>query len=71
MRTAILPFMFIFNTQLLLIGIGYRIVSAEVAADRPDKEWMFLPALALLLAVVALQRRRGSASAAKAMETAA
>ena len=58
-------------SEKLGIEQGYRIVSAEVAADRPDKEWMFLPALALLLAVVALQRRRGSASAAKAMETAA
>jgi TRAP transporter 4TM/12TM fusion protein len=37
---------------------GYRIVSAEVLADRPDKEWMFVPALALLLFVAALQRRR-------------
>ena len=37
---------------------GFRIVSAEVPADRPDKEWMFVPAIALLLLVVALQRRR-------------
>lgn len=58
-------------SEKLGIEQGYRIVSAEVAADRPDKEWMFLPALALLLAVVLLQRRRGSASAAKAMGTAA
>ena len=37
---------------------GFRIVSAEVPADRPAKEWMFLPAVALLLLIVALQRVR-------------
>ncbi|MBP8054115.1 MAG: TRAP transporter permease, partial [Burkholderiaceae bacterium] len=37
---------------------GFRIVSAETPATRPAKEWMFLPALALLLLVVALQRVR-------------
>lgn len=38
---------------------GFRIVSAETPADRPAKEWMFLPAIVLLLLVVALQRARG------------
>lgn len=37
---------------------GFQIVSAEVPASRPDKEWMFLPAIALLLLVVGLQRAR-------------
>ncbi|MCU0761794.1 MAG: TRAP transporter permease [Hydrogenophaga sp.] len=37
---------------------GFRIVSAEVPADRPVKEWMYLPALALLALVMALQRSR-------------
>jgi TRAP-type uncharacterized transport system fused permease subunit len=37
---------------------GFQIVSAEVPAPRPDKEWMFLPAIALLLLVVGLQRAR-------------
>ncbi len=37
---------------------GFRIVSAEQAADRPQKEWLFVPALVLLAVVVALQRRR-------------
>ncbi|HEX5739084.1 MAG TPA: TRAP transporter fused permease subunit, partial [Hydrogenophaga sp.] len=37
---------------------GFRIVSAEVAADRPAKEWMFLPALLLLVIVMGLQRLR-------------
>jgi len=38
---------------------GFRIVSAEMPADRPSKEWMFLPAIVLLLLVAALQRVRG------------
>lgn len=38
---------------------GFKIVSAEIPSDRPAKEWMFLPALALLMLVVALQRARG------------
>jgi len=38
---------------------GFKIVSAETPAVRPAKEWVFLPAIALLLLVVALQRARG------------
>ncbi|MGE4238517.1 TRAP transporter permease [Hydrogenophaga sp.] len=37
---------------------GFRIVSAEVATERPPKEWMFLPAVLLLLVVMGLQRLR-------------
>ena len=37
---------------------GFKIVSAEVPSQRPDKEWMFLPAIALLALVVMLQRAR-------------
>ncbi len=37
---------------------GFRIVSAEMVADRPDKEWLFIPALGLLALVVVSQRRR-------------
>ncbi|MDP2064487.1 MAG: TRAP transporter permease [Burkholderiaceae bacterium] len=37
---------------------GFRITSIEVHAERPDKEWMFLPALGLLLLVIGVQRRR-------------
>jgi TRAP transporter 4TM/12TM fusion protein len=37
---------------------GFKIVSAETPADRPAKEWMFLPAIALLLLVIGLQRAR-------------
>ena len=39
---------------------GFRIVSAEVPAERPAKEWLFLPSLALLLLVMGLQRARRS-----------
>ncbi len=38
---------------------GFRITSIEVPAERPDKEWMFLPAFGLLLLVVGVQRKRG------------
>ncbi|APW46812.1 TRAP transporter permease [Rhodoferax antarcticus] len=37
---------------------GFRIVAGEVVADRPDKEWMFVLAIALLALIVFLQRRR-------------
>ena len=37
---------------------GFRIVSAEIDAERPDKEWMFIPALGLLALVVVVQRSR-------------
>lgn len=42
---------------------GFKIVSAEVPADRPDKEWMFLPAIALLALIILLQRARGRRAA--------
>ncbi len=38
---------------------GFRIVSAEMPSDRPAKEWMFIPAIVLLMLVVLLQRARG------------
>jgi TRAP-type uncharacterized transport system fused permease subunit len=37
---------------------GFKITSIEVPADRPAKEWMFIPAIVLLGFVVAVQRRR-------------
>lgn len=37
---------------------GFRITSLEVPADRPRKEWFYLPALLLLGLVVVLQRAR-------------
>ncbi|WP_439113227.1 TRAP transporter permease [Hydrogenophaga sp.] len=49
-----------FGSPAAKLGIeqGYRIVSAEVPSTRPAKEWLFVPALALLLLVMALQRAR-------------
>jgi hypothetical protein len=49
-----------FGSPAAKLGIeqGYRIVSAEVPSDRPAKEWLYLPALALLLLVIGLQRSR-------------
>ncbi|OGB18418.1 MAG: C4-dicarboxylate ABC transporter [Burkholderiales bacterium RIFCSPLOWO2_12_67_14] len=44
--------------EKLGIEQGFRIVSAEVPTERPAKEWLFLPALALLLLVMGLQRLR-------------
>jgi hypothetical protein len=38
---------------------GFKVVSIEMPADRPAKEWMFLPALALLALVVLTQRAAG------------
>ena len=37
---------------------GFSIVHGEKESDRPSKEWMFLPALVVLLMVVVFQRRR-------------
>ncbi len=49
-----------FGSQAEKLGIeqSFRITSMEVAADRPAKEWLYLPAFALLGLVVWLQRRR-------------
>lgn len=37
---------------------GYRVRAVEVPADRPAKEWMFIPALALVALVGFLQKAR-------------
>ncbi len=37
---------------------GFKIIAMELPADRPDKEWMFIPALALLGLIVWMQLRR-------------
>lgn len=49
-----------FGSKGAKIGLaqGQKIVAVEVPADRPRKEWMFVPALALLGLVVWSQRRR-------------
>ena len=40
------------------VEMGYTITSLELETDIPKKEWMFIPAFALLGFVVFLQRRR-------------
>jgi hypothetical protein len=49
-----------FGSRAEKLGIeqGFKITALEVDADRPDKEWLFIPALAVLGLVVFLQRRR-------------
>jgi len=49
-----------FGSQAEKLGIeqSFRITSMEVAADRPAKEWLYVPAFVLLGLVVWLQRRR-------------
>ncbi len=42
---------------------GLRITGIEVPAQRPAKEWLFFPAIALLLLVMLLQQRRVKAGA--------
>jgi Domain of unknown function (DUF3394) len=50
-----------FGSAAAKLGLnqGQKIVGIELLADRPAKEWMFLPALALLLLIMAVQRARG------------
>ena len=53
-----------FGSRAEKLGLeqGFKVTAIEVPADRPAKEWMFVPALALLGVVVALQRRRREVS---------
>ncbi|MGE0329768.1 MAG: TRAP transporter permease [Ramlibacter sp.] len=57
-----------FGSRAARLGLtqGQKIVAVELPADRPAKEWMFLPAAALLLLVMGLQRTRGRREAAPA-----
>ncbi|MDP3223311.1 MAG: DUF3394 domain-containing protein, partial [Rubrivivax sp.] len=58
-----------FGSQAEKLGLeqGFKIAGIELPADRPVKEWMFVPALVLLGLVVMLQvRRRPAASGAPA-----
>ncbi|MBV6273674.1 TRAP transporter permease [Alcaligenaceae bacterium CGII-47] len=52
-----------FGSPAAKLGIaqGFTIDSLEVMADRPAKEWMFIPALLLLVLLVLAQLRRGRA----------
>ncbi len=49
-----------FGSRAEKLGVeqGFKITALEVATQRPDKEWFFIPALAVLGLVVFLQRRR-------------
>jgi TRAP-type uncharacterized transport system fused permease subunit len=49
-----------FGSQADRLGLAanFRITGVEVPVERPDKEWMFLPAALLLGLIVFLQRRR-------------
>jgi TRAP transporter 4TM/12TM fusion protein len=46
------------TAEKLGIEQSFRITSLEVPAQRPAKEWFFVPALALLALIILLQRRR-------------
>ncbi len=49
-----------FGSRAKKLGLeqGYMISSVELDAPRPDKEWFYLPAMALLALIIWLQRRR-------------
>ncbi len=49
-----------FGSRAEKLGLeqGFRVASIEMPAARPDKEWIFLPALALLALIVFVQRLR-------------
>lgn len=55
-----------FGSRAAKLGLapGQKIVSVELPAERPAKEWLFLPAAALLLLIMGLQRVRGRRSPA-------
>ena len=50
----------VFGSRAEKLGMeqGFSIMAAEVPADRPDKEWFYIPAALLLAWVIAMQRRR-------------
>ena len=49
-----------FGSQSEKLGLepGFKIAAIELEAERPDKEWTFVPALLLLAIIVLLQRAR-------------
>jgi len=50
-----------FGSKADKLGIeqSFRITALEVPADRPAKEWFFLPAFVLLGLIILIQRARG------------
>ncbi|MCC7327214.1 MAG: TRAP transporter permease [Burkholderiales bacterium] len=55
-----------FGSRAEKLGLeqGFKVSSIEMPAERPAKEWMFIPALLLLAAVILLQRLSGRRAAA-------
>ena len=49
-----------FGSQAEKLGLeaGYKVAGVELPVERPDKEWMFIPALVLLALIIVLQRAR-------------
>ena len=49
-----------FGSRAEKLGLeqGFKVTNVEMPADRPRKEWLYIPALLLLGVVVLLQRRR-------------
>ena len=54
------------TAEKLGVEQGFLINAAEVPADRPDKEWFYIPAALFLAWVMAMQRRRLVANDPKA-----
>ena len=54
-----------FGSRAAKLGLaqGQKIVGIELPAERPPKEWMFVPAAVLLLLLMGLQRARGRRAA--------
>lgn len=46
------------RAQKLGISYGWEITSVQVKTDRPDKKWMFVPGVLLLLVIAGAQNRR-------------
>jgi TRAP transporter 4TM/12TM fusion protein len=57
-----------FGSRAAKLGLsqGQKIVAVELPAQRPAKEWVFVPALALLLLTMGIQRARGRRQAGSA-----
>lgn len=49
---------------------GFKVTGIEVPADRMAKEWLYLPALFLLVVVVLIQRMRREEAAGRSAPTA-
>ncbi len=52
------PVAFGSRAEKLGLETGFKFTGIEVPTERPDKEWMFIPALLLLGLIIALQRAR-------------